>query len=120
MKVTFLRHCRSIFNELKTSEKDCDLSEFGKEQATGLHGKWDIIVCSIMKRTRKTLELSKLEGEKIFYSDLCREVKRDICEEERFVATGGHFLLGGLGGNSAQGFATISGLFLAKSPKAAP
>ena len=80
MKVTFLRHCRSIFNELKTSEKDCDLSEFGRTQASGLHGEWDIIVCSVMKRTRKTLELSQMKGDQIFYSELCREVKRDICD----------------------------------------
>jgi broad specificity phosphatase PhoE len=80
MKVTFLRHCRSIFNELKTSDKDCDLSDFGRGQAVGLLGNWDIIVCSVMKRTRKTLELSQIKADKIFYSELCREVKRDICD----------------------------------------
>lgn len=80
MKVTFLRHCRSIFNELKTSEKDCDLSEFGRKQAAELTGKWDVIVCSIMKRTRHTLDLSHLEAERIFYTELCREVKKDICD----------------------------------------
>lgn len=80
MKVTFLRHCRSIFNELNTSEKDCDLSEFGKSQAAELKGEWDIIVCSVMKRTRQTLKLSQLKGDRVFYTDLCREVKRDICD----------------------------------------
>lgn len=80
MKVVFLRHARSIFNELKTSGKDCELSEFGKQQAIALFGEWDIIVCSVMKRTRQTLEFSKLKGDKIFYSNLCREVKRDICD----------------------------------------
>ncbi len=80
MKVTFVRHCRSIFNELKTSEKDCDLSEFGKQQATGLSGRWDAIVCSIMFRTKETLRLSKLESSLIYYTALCREVRRDICD----------------------------------------
>ncbi len=80
MKITFLRHCTSIFNELKTSDKDCDLSEAGKTQAKDISGNYDIIFCSIMKRTTQTLVLSKLTGKRVIYTELCREWKRDICD----------------------------------------
>lgn len=80
MKVTFLRHAKSIFNELKLSGKDCDLSEFGQTQAKDLSGNWDLIVISVMKRTRMTYALSSLHSERILFTDRCREWKQDICD----------------------------------------
>lgn len=80
MKVTFLRHCRSIFNERNNSEKDCDLSEFGKEQAAALTGEYDVIICSVMKRTRETLARSQLKASEIHFTELCREHKQQICD----------------------------------------
>ncbi len=80
MKVTFLRHCRSIYNEKNDSDKDCDLAEYGKAQAAALTGEYDIVVCSIMKRARETLRLSQIKANKIVYSDLCREHKQTICD----------------------------------------
>jgi broad specificity phosphatase PhoE len=80
MKVTFLRHARSIFNELNTSEKDCELSEFGKAQAADLSGNFDVVICSFMTRTRQTLALSKIQYKELYSSELCREFKTTICD----------------------------------------
>lgn len=80
MKVTFLRHARSIFNELNTSEKDCELSEFGKKQAADLSGNFDVVICSFMTRTRQTLALSKIKYNELYSSELCREFKTTICD----------------------------------------
>lgn len=80
MKVTFLRHCRSIYNEKNDSDKDCDLSEFGKTQASSLTGEYDVILCSIMKRARQTLALSQIKGHEVVYTQLCREHKQTICD----------------------------------------
>jgi broad specificity phosphatase PhoE len=80
MKVTFLRHCRSIYNENNDSEKDCDLAEFGKQQAAALTGEYDVIVCSVMKRARETLRLSKITAPEIIFTELCREHKQTICD----------------------------------------
>lgn len=80
MKVSFLRHAESIFNAEKTSEKDCDLSEKGKMQAAALKGTFDVVICSIMKRTQQTFSLGSFEYGKLIYTDLCREKKSDICD----------------------------------------
>lgn len=80
MKVTFLRHCRSIYNEKNDSDKDCDLAEYGKEQAAALTGEYDVIVCSVMKRARETLRLSQITAPQILYTELCREHKQTICD----------------------------------------
>ncbi len=80
MKVTFLRHCRSIYNEKNDSDKDCDLAEYGKVQAAALTGDYDIVVCSVMKRARETLRLSQIKAGQIVYTELCREHKQTICD----------------------------------------
>lgn len=80
MKVTFLRHARSIYNELLTSEKDCELSEFGKMQAADLSGNFDVVICSFMTRTRQTLALSKIQYKELYSSELCREFRTSICD----------------------------------------
>ncbi len=80
MKVAFLRHAESIFNAHLTSEKDCDLTEKGRLQASQLENEYDVIICSIMKRTCLTLEYSKLKYGKLIYTDLCREKRVDICD----------------------------------------
>lgn len=92
MKVSFLRHAESIFNANLTSEKDCDLTEKGKEQASKVTGEYDIVFCSIMKRTCKTLDHSQLKYGRLIFTDLCREKKTTICdylphEDETIVDT---------------------------------
>jgi broad specificity phosphatase PhoE len=80
MKVTFLRHAISIFNENNHSEKDCELSEAGKKQATDLSGSFDVVICSIMTRTKQTLTFSQIKYETLIYSPHCREFKTTICD----------------------------------------
>jgi broad specificity phosphatase PhoE len=80
MKVTFLRHAISIYNEMKTSEKDCELSEAGKAQAADLSGTFDLVICSFMTRTKQTLHLSKIQYNELHYSELCREFQTCICD----------------------------------------
>lgn len=80
MEVTFLRHSQSIFNRDLTSEKDCDLTDFGIEQSKTINGTYDIIICSILKRAKQTLQYSQLQSKELYFTDLCREVRRDICD----------------------------------------
>jgi broad specificity phosphatase PhoE len=80
MKVHFLRHAESIFNRDLTSEKDCSLTEKGFEQASELEGEYDVVICSTMKRACQTLEASKIKYGRLYFTDLCREKKVDICD----------------------------------------
>jgi broad specificity phosphatase PhoE len=80
MKVHFLRHAESIFNANLTSEKDCNLTEKGVQQASELTHVYDIVFCSIMKRTCKTLDNSKITYGTLVFTDLCREKRVDICD----------------------------------------
>lgn len=80
MKVTFLRHAESIFNANLISEKDCELTQKGVEQACALEGQYDVVICSIMKRTCQTLENSHIKYGKLIFTDLCREKRSDICD----------------------------------------
>jgi broad specificity phosphatase PhoE len=80
MKVAFLRHAESIFNRDLTSEKDCALTAKGVQQASQVEGEYDIVICSIMKRTCQTLENSKLKYGRLIFTDLCREKKTTICD----------------------------------------
>ena len=80
MKVSFLRHAESIFNKYLTSDKNCELTEYGKEQASKVSGHYDIVICSIMKRTCQTLDYSQLTYGKLMFTDLCREKKTTICD----------------------------------------
>jgi broad specificity phosphatase PhoE len=97
MKVCFVRHAESIFNAQGKSEKDCDLTEKGKQQAAHLQGEYDVVICSIMNRTRQTLALSQIKAGQVIYTDLCREKRTDICdflphEDETQVETMGELL----------------------------
>jgi broad specificity phosphatase PhoE len=80
MKVTLLRHAESLFNKYLTSEKDCDLSQEGKDQAAALTGNYDVIILSSLRRSHQTLLYSQIQGKRIFISDLCREKRKDICD----------------------------------------
>lgn len=80
MKVEFLRHAESIFNKYLISEKDCDLTDYGKQQAKDLSGDYDIVICSTMRRACQTLDHSNLNYGRLIFTDLCREKKSDICD----------------------------------------
>ena len=80
MKVKFLRHAESIFNANLTSEKDCDLTEKGKQQAAAIEERYDVVICSTMKRACQTLDNSRITYGRLLFTDLCRENRQDICD----------------------------------------
>lgn len=80
MKITFLRHAQSIFNVFLQSEKDCDLSPAGIQQAKNLTGDYDVVVVSNLRRTHQTLLYSSIQSKRILLTPLCREQKKDICD----------------------------------------
>lgn len=80
MKVRFLRHAESVFNATGNSDKDCSITEKGKEQASKLKEHFDIIICSTMKRACQTLDNSQMTYGKLIFTDLCREKRVDICD----------------------------------------
>lgn len=80
MKVYCLRHAESIFNATGISEKDCSITEKGKEQASKIKEHYDIVICSTMKRACQTLDNSQITYGKLIFTDLCREKRVDICD----------------------------------------
>lgn len=86
--ITFLRHAESFGNvDLNREEKDPGLTERGKESVKNLYGMYDLVICSVMKRARETLEYSDIKYNEIIYDENCREVKnhnRDLLEDEKF------------------------------------
>jgi broad specificity phosphatase PhoE len=74
MPYYFLRHCQSVFNATGLKVCDVELSEFGKQQASTIHGPVDVVICSPLKRARQTLELSKLVYKTVEYFDEAREI----------------------------------------------
>lgn len=80
MKVDFLRHAQSVFNATLDSEKDCELTELGQQQAAAVQGDYDVIICSTMRRACQTFHFSHLKAGRVIYTDLCREKRQDICD----------------------------------------
>ena len=70
-----LRHAQSRHNAYKIEEPDTDLSELGVEQASSIDcdRAFDTVVCSPLRRCRKTLELSGIEYNKLIIEPLARE-----------------------------------------------
>ena len=68
-----MRHAESL-NYLGFSRIiDCDLSPNGIQQASKLTGHYDLVICSTLKKARRTLELSKITYDKVKYNDNIRE-----------------------------------------------
>lgn len=80
MDIWFLRHAESVFNRDLTSDKNCELSQTGIEQAKQVKGDYDVIICSMLRRTKETLANSQLTCKKLYFTELCREVRVDICD----------------------------------------
>ena len=71
--IRLIRHAESTWNAYKDPNRDVPITDKGKEQASLLMGKYDLVICSTMRRTRETLDYSKLEYDKVIFTDLCRE-----------------------------------------------
>lgn len=80
MVLVAVRHALSIFNVLKKSRPDCSLTSEGLKQAKSLRGSFAHVVCSPMRRTQQTLDLSGINYSSLEYNDLARERRDDICD----------------------------------------
>jgi Histidine phosphatase superfamily (branch 1) len=92
MKITFLRHAESLFNEnSRNIELNCGLSEKGKKQASKLVGEYEYIIISPLLRTQETLYYSKIKYNEIETCDFLREHRVDPCDflegEKRVLET---------------------------------
>ena len=74
MPISFLRHCQSIFNATGLMAPDIGLSEAGKQHASTITGKFDVVICSPLQRARQTLELSQIEYTDVEYFEDAREI----------------------------------------------
>ncbi len=72
--IVLIRHAESTFNKFGDKSHNCPITENGKVQASKLRGKYDLIVCSTLKRARQTLDYSNIEYSNIIFTNLCREV----------------------------------------------
>jgi len=73
--ITFIRHAESTFNANNDQSRNVPLTDNGKTQAGFLDGDYDIVVCSTLRRTRQTLDYSKIKYANIVFTELCREFK---------------------------------------------
>lgn len=55
--ITLLRHCEATHNlaQQQQQQRDTPLTERGREQARALHGHYDLVWCSPLRRCRETL-----------------------------------------------------------------
>lgn len=96
--VWFLRHSQSTHNLSGLNEKDCGLSEHGKLQAKTLDGRFDVVICSPLRRCRETLAFSNITYTSLIISHLCREQRTEECdflvsEEMSFVESESEMLI---------------------------
>ena len=68
-----MRHAESLSNIGFSRIIDCDLSPNGIQQASKITGHYDLVICSTLKRARRTLECSKITYDKVKYDDNIRE-----------------------------------------------
>jgi broad specificity phosphatase PhoE len=69
-----LRHAESTYDRWNDNSRDVPLTDQGKRTASQLSGSYDLVICSTLKRSRQTLDYSKIIYGNILYTDLCREV----------------------------------------------
>lgn len=81
IKITVIRHAQSKHNAglCKTEDelRNCALSDYGKQQATNLHQKFDILLVSKLRRAIETYKNSNITTEKVIFTDLVREQKEN-------------------------------------------
>jgi len=95
MKVKFIRHAQSEFN-VGINKKDPNLTDFGKMQALILEGEYDLVIVSPLKRTKQTLECSRIKYKHLVEMNDCREYSDGaICnsrEDEDFSESHDEFI----------------------------
>lgn len=72
----FIRHSITEANMKISEEKDTKLTNEGIELCNTLNGRYNLVICSTMWRTRETLLNSNIKYNNLIYSDLIREFKQ--------------------------------------------
>lgn len=75
MTVTLIRHAKSTFNAYGDLTRDCPITNKGIKQASELKDKYDLVICSTLKRARQTLDFSSIVYSNLIFTDLCREIR---------------------------------------------
>lgn len=78
--LTLVRHGESEHNKYGVSGRDCGLTALGKDQAREIHGHYELVICSTLRRCRETLAFSRISYDNVIYTDLCREHRTDPCD----------------------------------------
>ncbi len=74
--ITFIRHGQATHNiNYEPHRKDTLLTSDGIKQVQKLNGRYDLVICSPLKRTRQTLDHSKIIYNSLVFSSICREEK---------------------------------------------
>ena len=73
--ITFIRHAESEFNAYRWTVPNVGLSPNGIRQSILLMGKYDLAICSALKRARQTLDYSNIEYKTVLFTELCRELR---------------------------------------------
>lgn len=79
-KIELLRHAQSLFNRYGIDERDCGITNQGREQASKIEGYWDLVICSPMRRCRETLEASQIKYGELKIEEMCRERRDSQCD----------------------------------------
>lgn len=73
-KITLIRHAQSTYNAYRDNSRDVSITHFGKKQAKKLHGRYDLVICSTLRRTSETLDASNIKYQHILFSPIVREM----------------------------------------------
>jgi broad specificity phosphatase PhoE len=71
--LTLVRHSQTYYNMEETTDRNSGLTERGIVVSGTIKGNYDLVICSPMKRTRQTLDFSKVTFKKVIYTNVCRE-----------------------------------------------
>lgn len=71
--ISFIRHAESTYNTGEDCDGDVSITKNGIVDSSYLLGKYDLVICSSLKRAIETLQHSNITYDNVIYSDLCRE-----------------------------------------------
>lgn len=81
MEVTLLRHAQSTANAYgEIDTRNVPITNKGVRQAQGVSGDFDVVLCSPLRRTRQTLENSKITYREMILTPEAREIVDDPCD----------------------------------------
>ena len=74
VKIAFFRHAQSRFNAYNDLSPNSSLTEAGKVSCKNIKGKFDLVICSTLRRARETLDNSNIKYKRVIFTELCREI----------------------------------------------